>query len=349
MTIRTLMTTTAPFFANTADSGGAAPGGTPSPSSGGGSASTSGGGSAAAPPGGGGGSSPPGTGASDTGGGPPQGAEPSGTGGDFNFADIFGDDTGLSPEPAPQPQPGQQPPAQAPQTPAAAAPQPQPGVTQPPGQQPQPGAATRPEGAPGQPSPVFDPLDPQSLFQTMSDNEATMIDMLSKETFALSKEDAEALETDTIGTIPKLLARVFVQSQKNTMALLSRIGPAMVARGVEAQRRNAENEGKFYAAWPQLKKSDPAHALAVRQYSAVYRKMNPTATLDQAIKQVGPMVMMALGIQPGAAAPGAGNAGQPNGRVVGQPQPFVPAPQGAAEAIAGQQPGEWDWLGAEAD
>jgi hypothetical protein len=164
--------------------------------------------------------------------------------------------------------------------------------------------------------------------------------------FSLSQEEREALEQDVIGTVPKLLAKVFVKSQQSVLTQLGRIMPMVIQRQTMAMQENVRNEDKFFAAWPQLDKSK--HIDMARKYAAVYREMHPNAQLDQMIADLGPMVMMAARAIPavgGQVAPGQPASGQPvspptrpNGR---GPSPFVPV--GAGPAAAGRTPEREAW------
>ena len=61
-------------------------------------------------------------------------------------------------------------------------------------------------------------------------------------------------------------------------------------------RQNDQNADKFYERWPMIKKSE--HSELVNKYGVVYRQMHPSASLEQMIEDLGPMVMMAGRIAP---------------------------------------------------
>lgn len=254
--------------------------------------------------------------------------------GDLSFETIFGPEGSPSFEgeappsiPPTVPPPTVQPPAAAAPVaevkPAAAA---QPGAVE---AQAAPGASPPPA-----PSVQLDPYNPGQLAQHLLSVEAQATDFVAQQMFALTPEDREAIETDVIGTIPKLLARVFVKSQQNVLQQLDRLIPTMVQRHTDAMRRNMEGESKFYARWPDIGRE---HANVVNQLAVAYRQMHPNATLDQMIEDVGPFVMMAARIAPSSAgAPGQGQPVRPaqsgaNGRPP-QPAPFVPAGSGSGPA-----------------
>lgn len=275
----------------------------------------------------------------------------------FDFESIFSGSTefegGLPPSKAPAPSPvsppAEQPPAEQPPAaipPAAAAPVP-PSAS--PEVAPAPGATAAPATTAPQAEPQpIDPYDPAVMSQHLAQHEAAAIEFVANSQFKLTPEESEALEQDVIGTVPKLLAKVFVKSQQNVLAQLGRMIPVMIQRQNEAMKRNTANEDKFYSRWPDIKR-DKHHENVVR-YAAVYRQMHPNATLEQMIEDLGPMIMMANKIVPSMQAPGA-TSGQParqpgalapgNGRSP-PPSPFVPAGAGPVtqQRAVAQEPWE---------
>jgi len=243
------------------------------------------------------------------------------------------------------------PPAAAPVVPAPAAPAAaQPPVVQPaaPGDGGQPPAATPP--ASGQ-SPALDLYDPAVLAQGILSNEQATIDHVAATMFALTPEEVQALETDTVGTVQRLCARTFVKTNANMLMQLSKLIPTMIQRGLEDTKRATTNEDSFYAAWPQLNKAQ--HRDIVNRYGVAFRQMNPNVSKEEMINLLGPLVMMAAKIPfTGTPAPVAGGTAQPQVHpAAGSPpaasvrpppqSPFVPAVPGPA--ANGQAPELEPW------
>ncbi len=265
----------------------------------------------------------------------------------FDFNDILSGDAEVAPSieiPAPTSAPALAQPVAPPAAEVVA----QPPVEPAPTAAPQPGVgpqATPPQPAAQAPA-LLDPADPQFLATAIAQHEGAMIDHVAQTMFALTPEDMEALNTDAVSVIPKLMARSFVRSQQNMLAQLSRSVPQMIERHMKSVQKNDENSSKFYTRWPSIEKAK--HGELVNQLAHTYRGMNPQATLDQMIEQLGPIVMMTAKIQPSVAPAPASNgaAGAPASRGP-QPSPFQPA---AAAAIAGTPPTEaeqnpWGILG----
>lgn len=204
----------------------------------------------------------------------------------------------------------------------------------------------QPEGAA-----ALDPYDPIALAQHLSANRAQAIEHSAAQMFQLSQEEREAIEQDVIGTLPKLMARVYVESQQGVLNQLGRIIPTMVERHTASVRKNMENESKFFSRWKDLGLDPVKHGDLARKYGAVYRQMHPQATLEQMIEDLGPMVMMAAKVIPSVGAPGAnGTAGAgraatpPTARNARGSQPFTPAGGGPASAQSQPQKEAWETI-----
>ena len=255
---------------------------------------------------------------------------------------------GLSPpaEPKPEVKPAPPAPAAAPK-PEATAPQP---AAATPAATPAQSEATSP--AP-QVAPNLDPFDPGHLAQHLVQNQEQVVQYVADNLFKLSDKDVEALESDVVGTIPKLLARSFVAAQQNLLMQMSRIIPTMIQRQGEVTKAHGEAVNEFYTRWADIGKMKDQRVTVgdkqvpvsdlVTQYAVVYRQMHPQASRQDVIEAVGPMVMMAAKIVPGAvpAAPQVrpspmvptGASGRPP-----QPSPFVPAGPSAGGASSATAP-----------
>jgi hypothetical protein len=261
---------------------------------------------------------------------PTPGGEPRPSGGEaLDFESIF--EYSAEPKTQPEVQPVPQPVEPKPQEPVVP-----PQVAQPvPPTAPTPpaeGAVPRtPEAATPQarPQAALDRYDPGQLASHLASNEAQALQYVADNVFKLTPEEVEALETNVVETVPKLLAKVFVKSQQNVLAQLASMVPVMIQRQTVAIQKNAEGADKFYQRWPMIDRAQ--HHDLVMRYGAVYRQMHPDAELPQMIEDLGPMVMMAARIAP--SVPAQSPTGQPanpaaqraaNGRSP-PPSPFVPA------------------------
>lgn len=203
---------------------------------------------------------------------------------------------------------------------------------------PEPSAQPSPSQVAAGDSPLPDPAQPGMLAKSMTDNFDFLVDAVDKAgLFSLSDAEKEALETDFIGSLPKLGAKVFVRAQINAVKQLEQIIPAMIERHMKTKEGRKSTEDKFYSAWPGLDREK--HGEVVTRLGRAYRQANPTATFEQMSKELGPMVMAVAGVQTPA----------PNGHAPANPgkqTPFTPALGGPAGAPKQISVGEWDGLGA---
>jgi len=179
---------------------------------------------------------------------------------------------------------------------------------------------------------------------------------LAQNVYSLSEEEKKALDTDAVGAIPGIMARVHLEGTKNVLTLLSTMVPEMIQKGVakalEGREKGQSALTEFFQAWPGLNQQE--HAALVNQYAGAFRQMNPRASRSEAIKFVGAAIHAQLGIpigsQPQPRANGNGHA--PQARVISRRPvpPFAPARPGAREPVSpnqGQSP--FEGLGQEFD
>ena len=228
--------------------------------------------------------------------------------------------------------PAEKPPVVAPPvTPAAVPPAPQAP------QVPQPGAPRTPQ--PKATAPPLSASDPVGIATGIEANRDAIIAHLAQAKFALSEDDIKDLDTDVTVAVPKLLARVFVESQVSMQKFLAQAVPGMMQKYNRVTSANDEAEKQFFDTHKALDRNNPQHRQAAARMATVYRQANPGIPLGQLIQEVGPMVMAALRL--GAVAPASGGTPLPRGGV-----PFTPAVNGGGGVSPTPEPqDEWAGLG----
>lgn len=212
--------------------------------------------------------------------------------------------------PAAPPTPPQQAQPQAPPQAPAQAPAQQPQTPRP---QPQAASQGVPEG--------LDRFDPAQLASALTANQEALVDVLASQVFNLSPQEVEALETNIVEAIPRLMARVALMAQRSALTQMANIMPVAIQRHQTVMRQAGSAEQNFYKAWPGLDRQK--HGKLVYGYTSMFRRQFPQATLQDIVAHVGPMVMAAARIPIGT-APGTSAAPRTNGRQP-PPNPFVPA------------------------
>jgi len=159
--------------------------------------------------------------------------------------------------------------------------------------------------------------DPWKVAEALDANRDMVLAHLAQTKFALSDADIKDLDTDVTTAVPKLLARVFLESQVSMQKFLAQAVPGMVQKYNKVTSANDGAEKKFFERHKALDMNNPQHRATTVRIASMYRQANPGIPLDQLIDEVGPMVMASLRINSG-----------------GQPQPQAAVPRGAPRAPA---------------
>jgi hypothetical protein len=243
----------------------------------------------------------------------PSGVDTSASGSDADFDMPLGDndldtvivpDEGAGASPTPSPT-GVVESAALPQA-AAPAPSPQPQVsapTAPPGPQVSPAQAAQPASAQN-PAEQSQEL---SFAEQWAQGEESLISSLA-ERYAISEADAEMLATNPEQVLPRLAARVLYDAIASVHKQLSEFGPQMIQGHMARIEGNRKNEADFFNLNPGLKDITEEQKEAIGQIALLYRKMNPQASREQVLKDVGLLAHQKFGIafqnaQPQAAKP----------------------------------------------
>jgi hypothetical protein len=236
---------------------------------------------------------------------------------------------------APKEQQTQPPPAQTPDPATQAPPQ-------------QPAAPTVQTGPQGQQPQFPTHAEPARIADALTSNIDDLVGHLAKSPeFQLSEVEIEAINTDVTTAIPQLLAKAHVRAQASALRQMEQVIPAIMQRFMTAERARSKSEGAFYSRWPDL--NPAAHGDLVNRFAATYRRMNPQASREQLIEEIGPMVMMAAKVAPSMMRPANGGVAPQNGapaRRQPPPSPFQPAVGGSAAPPAAASEDPWEGFGA---
>lgn len=176
---------------------------------------------------------------------------------------------------------------------------PEPAQQEPPAQEPVPEPQAEPQQAQAAETQTTESTPPASvddLVQALESNQSDLIDRLSKDAFALTEKDVEALEEDAAAYIPQLLARTHLQSVGAALRYIQALVPQMVAQATTQAAEGEKAVNAFYEKWPQLK--DAKYEQEVQKAAATYRQLYPDAPLADVIDNVGGMVMVRHGLVP---------------------------------------------------
>ncbi len=144
--------------------------------------------------------------------------------------------------------------------------------------------------------------------------------------YALSDEMVEELQTNAEVVIPKLLAKVHADVLTAVLGHTMRSMPGMVESVMTSRGQAQTDETAFYTMWPGLNPAE--HGELVGRLGASYRQLNPNATREQFMQEVGAQAHVAARLPVDAA---------PTPPAEPAPVPFTPA-TGAPAPAGGTEP-----------
>jgi hypothetical protein len=172
-------------------------------------------------------------------------------------------------------------------------------------------------------------------------NRDALLTELSTKRFALSPTEQEELETNAVGAIPKIMARVYFDAYTSAMHYMNQQVPQMITSHIAESRKDTEAEDAFFDAWPGIDRGK--YMNDVLSFATAFRQMNPKASLQDAIKFTGSAIVAKHGLQnasKGAQAP-PGRTTRGRG-----PAPFAPAAGGRTQITPVVDNGNpWDGIG----
>lgn len=139
--------------------------------------------------------------------------------------------------------------------------------------------------------------------------------------FTLNDDQLAELETAPGVAIPKMLARVYLDTMTSTLQHVQNMLPGMIDSHQSSRTVEAKNEEQFFGTWPQLK----GHEASVAKIAKAFRSSNPAATKEEFVQNVGAMAVVALKLPNAAPAAPAASAQT-------TATPFVPAGSGGSTA-----------------
>lgn len=153
--------------------------------------------------------------------------------------------------------------------------------------------------APVQQQPVTPPVDggtpeaaptPEQMTEYYRTWRTQTEDVLAKTHYRLSQEQIDELDTNPVEMLPKVMAKVYLDAVTATMAQINANFPRLVNEVLERNKVGDAREQQFFEAWPDLKGEAPT----VLRIAGAYRQMNPNATTDDFIREVGAQAMVTL-------------------------------------------------------
>lgn len=139
----------------------------------------------------------------------------------------------------------------------------------------------------------------------MDENRVALIDGLAADRFALTDDEKLAIETDAVGAIPKLLARVYHEAMTTMYHQMGQRVPTMVKTFLDVSKQHDELEGRFYGKFPGLDKGK--HNADVVMALRTIKSLNPKISQDDLWSMAGATVLAKHGLTNTAPANGTGH------------------------------------------
>ena len=160
--------------------------------------------------------------------------------------------------------------------------------------------------------------------------------------YKIPDDMAARLPTEPENVLPVLAAKLHQALARSMTQMISQHLPQQIAQVQHLQRVDMEAKNSFYAANPDLKQYEEQ----VLQAGTMYRKLNPTAAPDVAIRAIGKIVRDSLGLT--VATPGGGTV--PAAATAALAPAFSPAGSaGARSAAAPSSENEFERMASELD
>jgi len=195
----------------------------------------------------------------------------------------------------------------------------EPAAPEEPAVQAEPQSTEEPAAQPVPETPPEPPIEPQQVLEQYNQWRQQAMDVLEKEHYNLTEEQAELLENEPAKFMSKLAATLHVEILQQATAAVMRVVPSLMQQVQTMQQDQSAKEEVFFQQWPQLRE----YRDDVFRHGQAYHQTNPAATFEDFVRDVGAIVSVARQV---VVAPPAGG----NGEVVTPPAPVPPKPLGAA-------------------
>ncbi len=133
------------------------------------------------------------------------------------------------------------------------------------------------------------PIDPAKVQADYQKWRGDAEELLAKQHYALTEEQAEEFDTSPGTAIPRLAARLHMEVMQQSVAMIAGLLPKIMANVNQAQTVETQRETEFFKEWPEL----AGHRDQVVRHGTVYYQLNPQATFDEFIRDVGAQVAVA--------------------------------------------------------
>mgnify|MGYP003507556894 CR=1 FL=1 len=131
-----------------------------------------------------------------------------------------------------------------------------------------------------------------------------------EQSYAMTEDEGVELLRAPEKVLPKLAARVQLNIMDQLVQTVAHMLPQFVDGHLNQQKASEENRTAFFKEWPDLNK--PEYQDTLTRIAVTYRQQNPDATKEKAVKEIGAIAAITLGVVPaGLAQPTTPSSPQP--------------------------------------
>lgn len=124
------------------------------------------------------------------------------------------------------------------------------------------------------------------LMSLLNEKRGETIDVLAQSHYAFDDEQFRELDENPREAIPKIIAGVYLDAVQGSVAAILGQMPQIITALESRKTEDLAAENKFYEQFPLLA-AKPEYKAHVTKVSIMHRKLNPKATLDEMIRDVG--------------------------------------------------------------
>ena len=187
-----------------------------------------------------------------------------------------------------------------------------------------------------QPAPTTPQLSPEEIQrQTQEARTAAMAELTKR--YALSEDQRDQILTDPDKLLPEMMGRVYMDVYDGVLRAMGNILPQQFRQMSQAEVVRKEAEDAFFGAHPTLR----GHENDIMRIGQVYNQLNPQATREQWIREVGTQAKVMLRL-PLDGQPLEQQSEPPAARTEPPPKPAAPGAPGSRSSAASKPKGMWD-------
>lgn len=159
--------------------------------------------------------------------------------------------------------------------------------------------------------------------KTYEENKQKLEQEVALNHYNLSDDQQVRLDDGDVTLLPELMAKVYTDATTSAVSHMISQFPRLIEEALQNRETTNNNEQVFFKQWPQLNVKD--HGDTIQHFGNLYRQMNPQASPEEFIRDVGAQTIVALKLETGV---------KTETPKVEEVKPFQPASAGGTTMLA---------------